>query len=151
MRKPHNLSLRFLELAYLAPISYLQCSTTLLFNLFRNYCCHIKPIDALVSQTQLYYCRVIRGRLILAPLPSITISFITQNQSSIFQLISYQVTALRPFYIKSSILQFFMLATKSVISQLVYRGHNSITCFGIYLSQLYLYFRLPTKTPTQQS
>ena len=44
-----------------------------------------------------------------------------------------------------------MLATKSIASQLVYKGHNSITCFGVCLSQLYLHLRLPTRTPTQQS
>ena len=44
-----------------------------------------------------------------------------------------------------------MLATKSITSQLVRKGYNSITCFGICFSQLYLYLKLPTKTPTQQS
>ena len=34
-------------------------------------------MDALVLYTLLYYYRVIRGHLLLAPLPSITISFIT--------------------------------------------------------------------------
>ena len=64
----------------------------------------------------LYYYRVIMGRLLLTPLPSITISSITQNQFSIFQLISYQVTTLRPFYINSSVLQFCVLATKCITS-----------------------------------
>ena len=105
----------------------------------------------LVLYTLLYYYRVIRGRPLLAPPPFITISFITQNQFSIFQLISHQVTALRPFYIKSSILQFSIPATKSITSQLVYKGYNSITCFSVCLGQLYLYLRLPTRTPTQQS
>ena len=77
LRKPRNLSPCLLGLAYKAPTSHLQCSTTLLFNLLRNHCCRNKPTDALVSQTLLYYCRVIRGRLLLAPLPSITISFTT--------------------------------------------------------------------------
>ena len=110
LRNPYNPSSRLLRLAYLAPISYLQCSTTLFFfNLFRNYCCRNKPMDALVLQTLLYYCRVIRGRLLLAHLPSITISFIIQNQSSIFQQISYQVAALRPSYIQSSVLYYYAL------------------------------------------
>ena len=77
LRKPRDLSPHLLGLAYKAPTSYLQCSTTLLFNLLGNHCCRNKPTDALVSQTLLYYCRVIRGRLLLAPLPSITISFTT--------------------------------------------------------------------------
>ena len=68
-----------------------------------------------------------------------------------FQLISYQVTALRPFYSKSSILQFSILATKSITSQLVRKGYNSIICFGVCLSQLYLHLRLPTRIPTRQS
>ena len=108
-------------------------------------------MDALVSQTLLYYYRVIRGRPLLAPPPSITISFTTRNQFSIFQLISHQVTALRPFYIESSVLQFSIPATESITSQLVYKGHNSIIYFSICLSQLYLYLRLPTGTPIQQS
>ena len=85
------------------------------------------------------------------PLPSITISLTTWNQFSIFQLISYQVTALRPFYIKSSILQFSMPATKSIASQLVRKGYSSITCLGVCLGQLYSHLRLPTRTPTRQS
>ena len=44
-----------------------------------------------------------------------------------------------------------MPATKSITSQLVRKGYSSITCFGICLSQLYLYLRLPTRTPTRQS
>ena len=155
LRKPYNLSPRLLGLAYKAPARRLRVTygapTTLLFNLLRNYYCRNKPTDALVSQTLLYYYRVIRGHPLLAPLPSIAISFATQNQFSIFQLISHQVTALRPFYNKSSILQFSVLATKSIASQLVYKGYSSITCFSIYLSQLYLHLRLPTRTPTQQS
>ena len=78
-------------------------------------------------------------------------SFITRNQFSTFQLISHQVTTLRPFYIKSSVLQFSIPATKSITSWLVCKGHSSITCFSVCLSQLYLYLRLPTRTPTQQS
>ena len=48
LRKPRDPSPRLLGLAYKAPISYLWCSTTLLFNLLRNYCCRNKPMDALV-------------------------------------------------------------------------------------------------------
>ena len=151
LRKPCDLSPRLLGLAYKAPTSHLWCSTTLLFDLFGNHCCRNKPTDALVSQTLLYYCRVIRGRLLLAPLSSITIFFVTRNWSSTFQLISHQVTALRPFYIKSSVLQFSMPATKSIASWLVRRGHNSITYFSVCLGQLHLHLRLPTRTPTQQS
>ena len=44
-----------------------------------------------------------------------------------------------------------MLATKSITSQLVRKGHNSITYFGVCLSQLYSHLRLPTRIPTQQS
>ena len=55
IRKPYNLSPYLLGLAYKAPTRRLQvtCSapTTLLFNLFRNYYCYNKPINALVSQT----------------------------------------------------------------------------------------------------
>ena len=136
--------IRRLRVTYSAP-------TTLLFDLLRNHYCRNKPTDALVSQTLLYYYRVIRGHPLLAPLPSITISFITRNQFSIFQLISHQVTALRPFYIESSILQLSVLATKSITSRLVRKGYSSITCFSVCLSQLYLYLRLPTRIPTQQS
>ena len=153
LRKPRNLSPRLLGLACEAPARRLRVTcgapATLLFNLLRNHCCRNKPTDALVLQTLLYYYRVIRGHPLLAPLPSITISFTTQNQFSIFQLISYQVTVLRPLYIKSSILQFSMPAPKSITSQLVYKGYSSITCFSVCLSQLYLYLRLPTRTPTQ--
>jgi len=81
LRKPRNLSLRLLGLAYKAPARRLRvtysASTTLLFNLLRNHCCRNKPMDALVSQTLLYYYRVIKGRPLLAPPPFITISFIT--------------------------------------------------------------------------
>ena len=133
------------------PISYLQYFITLLYNLFRNYYCYNKPIDVLVLQTLLYYCRVIKGCLLLTPLPFITISFITQNWFSIFQLISYQVTALRSFYIKSGILQFSMPTTKSITSQLVRKGYSSITYFSVCLGQLYSHLRLPTRTPIQQS
>ena len=44
-----------------------------------------------------------------------------------------------------------MPATKSITYRLVHKGHNSITCFGIYLSQPHLYLGLPTRIPTQQS
>ena len=44
-----------------------------------------------------------------------------------------------------------MPATKSITSQLVRKGYNSITCFGVCLSQLYLHLRLPTRIPTRQS
>ena len=81
LRKPYNLSPRLLGLACEAPIRRLRVTysapTTLLFNLLRNYCCRNKPTDALVSQPLLYYYRVIRGRPLLAPLPSIAISFAT--------------------------------------------------------------------------
>ena len=90
------------------------------------------------------------GRL-FTPLLFIIISFITRNQFSIFQLISYQVTTLRLFYIKSSVLQFFILTTKSIASQLIYKGHNSIIYFNICLSQLYLYIKLLTGISIQQS
>src|SRR6266550_8774397 len=67
------LSPRLLGLVYRAPARRLRVTcgapTTLLFDLFRNHCCRNKPTDALVSQTLLYYCRVIRGRLLLAPYP----------------------------------------------------------------------------------
>ena len=102
-----------------------------------------------VTSTLGHLFLVIKGRLVLAPLPFITISFITRNWSSIFQLISYWVTTLRPFYIKSSVLQFSVLATKSIASQLVRRGYSSITYFGVCLSQLYSHLRLPTRIPTQ--
>ena len=108
LRKPYNPSPRLLGLAYKAPARRLRVTcgapTTLLFDLLGNYCCCNKPTDALVLQTLLYYYRVIRGRLLLAPLPFIAISFATQNWFSIFWLISHWVTALRPFYIKSSVL-----------------------------------------------
>jgi hypothetical protein len=104
LRKPRDLSLYLLGLAYLAPINHQWYSTTLLFNLFGNYCCCNKLIDTLVLQTLLYYYRVIRGHLLLTPLPFITISFITWNWFSIFWLISYWVTALRPFCVESSVL-----------------------------------------------
>ena len=81
LRKPHNLSPRLLGLAYKAPARRLRVTysapTTLLFDLLRNYYCRNKPTDALVSHTLLYYYRVIRGRPLLAPPPSITISIIT--------------------------------------------------------------------------
>ena len=108
LRKPRDLSPRLLELTYKAPIRRLQvtysASTTLLFDLLGNHCCRNKPTDALVSQTLLYYYRVIRGRLLLAPPPSITISFVTRNWFSTFWLISHWVTALRPFCVESSVL-----------------------------------------------
>ena len=44
-----------------------------------------------------------------------------------------------------------MPATKSITSQLVRKGHSSITYLGVCLSQPYLHLRLPTRTPTQQS
>ena len=84
LRKPHNPSSCLLGLAYKLPISHQWCSTTLLFNLLRNHYCRNKPTDALVLHTILYSYRVIRGRLLLTPLPSITIFFATQNWSSIF-------------------------------------------------------------------
>ena len=81
LRKPRDPSPRLLGLAYEAPARRLRVTcgvpTTLLFGLLRNHCCRNKPTDALVSQTLLYYYRVIRGHPLLAPLPSITISFIT--------------------------------------------------------------------------
>jgi len=104
LRKPCDPSPCLLGLAYKSPVSYQWCSTTLLFNLLGNHCCCNKPTDALVLYTVLYFYRVIRGRLLLAPLLSIAISFITQNWSSIFWPISHRVAALRPFYIKSSVL-----------------------------------------------
>ena len=151
LRKPYNPSPRLQGLAYRSPASCLQCSSTLLFNLLRNYYCRNKPTDALVLYTLLYHYRAIRGRLLLAPLPSISISFAIWNWSSIFWPISHQVAAFRPFYIKSSVLQFSVPATKSITSQLVCKGHNSITCFGVCLSQPYLHLGLPTRISTQQS
>ena len=44
-----------------------------------------------------------------------------------------------------------MLATESIVSWLVYKGHNSIIYFGVCLSQPHLHLRLPTRTPTQCS
>src|SRR6266403_1930494 len=106
--KPYNLSPYLLGLAYRAPTRRLRVTysapTTLLFNLLRNHYCYNKPTDALVSQTLLYYCRVIRGRPLLAPSPSIAISFATRNWFSTFWLISHWVTALRPFCVESSVL-----------------------------------------------
>ena len=71
LRKPRDPSPCLLGLAYKAPAKCLQVTcgapTTSLFDLFGNYCCCNKPIDALVSQTLLYYYRVIRGRLLLTP------------------------------------------------------------------------------------
>ena len=88
LRKPRDPSPCLLKLAYKAPARRLQVTygtpTTLLFNLFGNYCCCNKFINALVSQILLYYYRVIRGRPLLAPPLSITISFATQNWFSIF-------------------------------------------------------------------
>ena len=65
--------------ACLAPAGHLWYSISLLFGHFGNHCCRNKPTDALVSQTPLYYCRVIRGYLLLAPLPFTAISFATRN------------------------------------------------------------------------
>src|ERR1700727_2699899 len=76
-------------------------STTLLFDLLGNHCCRNKPTDALVLQTLLYYYR---GRPLLAPPPSIAISFATRNWFSTFWLISHWVTALGPFCVESSVL-----------------------------------------------
>ena len=108
LRKPCDPFPCLLGLTCKAPVRHLRVScgtpTTLLFDLLRNHCCRNKPIDALVSQTLLYYYRVIRGRPLLAPPPSIAISFATRNWFSTFWLISHWVTALRPFYIKSSVL-----------------------------------------------
>ena len=108
LRKPRDLSPRRLGLACKAPARRLRVTcgalTTLLFNLLGNHCCRNKPTDALVSQTLLYYYRVIRGRLLLAPPPFIAISFATQNWFSTFWLISHWVTALTPFCVKSSVL-----------------------------------------------
>ena len=99
LRKPRNPFPRLLGLAYKAPASCQWCFTTLIFNLFGNHCCRNKPMDALVSHTLLYCCRVTGGRLLLAPLPSI--SFATQNWSNTFWLISHWVTALRPFVLRA--------------------------------------------------
>src|ERR1700685_2300035 len=84
LRKPRDPFLCLLGLAYKAPVSHLWYSTTLLFDLFGNHCCRNKSMDALVSQTLLYSCRVIKGHLLLAPLLFITISIATRNWSSIF-------------------------------------------------------------------
>ena len=69
LRKPRDPSPRLLELAYKAPTKHLQVTygtpTTLLFDFFGNCCCCNKFMDALVSQTLLYYYRVIRGRPLL--------------------------------------------------------------------------------------
>ena len=62
-------------------------STTLHFDLLGNHCCCNKPTDALVSQTLLYYYRVIRGRPLLAPLPSTFIYICFISKVSIFLLI----------------------------------------------------------------
>ena len=55
LRKSRNLSPCLLGLAYKVPARRLQVTygapSTLLFNLFRNYYCNNKPIDALVLQT----------------------------------------------------------------------------------------------------
>ena len=73
LKKPRDPSPCLLGLACEAPIRCLQVTcgtpTILLFDLFGNYYCRNKPIDVLVSQTLLYYYRVIRGRLLLAPYP----------------------------------------------------------------------------------
>jgi hypothetical protein len=61
----------------LVPIGYLWYSTSLLFGYLGNYCCCNNPMDTLVLQTSLYHCRVIRGCLLLTPLPSSAISFAT--------------------------------------------------------------------------
>ena len=83
LRKPHDPSPRLLGLACKTPIKRLRVTcgtpTTLHFDLLENHCCCNKPTDALVSQTLLYYYRVIRGRPLLTFLPSIAISFATQN------------------------------------------------------------------------
>ena len=146
LRKPRNLSPRLLGLAYRAPTRRLRVAYGALLPYFLIFLGTTTAVISLRTRQYrkllLYYYRVIRGRLLLALLPSISISFIIQNQFSIFQLISYQVTALRPFYIKSSILQFSMPATKSITSQFVRKGHNSITCFGVCLGHLYLYLGL---------
>ena len=113
---------------------------------------------AVTSLQTCQYCKLysttielLGGAHYLPPPPFITISFAIQNWFSIFQLISHWVTALRPFYIKSSILQFSVLATKSIASWLVRKGHNSIMYFGVCLGQLYSHLRLSTRIPTQQS
>jgi hypothetical protein len=90
--------------ACLAPAGRLWYSTSLLFGHLGNHCCRNNLIDTLVSRTSLYYCRVIRGCLLLAPLPSSAISFATRNWFSIFWLMSHLVTALRPFCVESSVL-----------------------------------------------
>ena len=63
LRKPRDPSPRLLGLACKAPVRRLRVtcgtSTTLYFDLFGNHCCRNKPTDALVSQTLLYYYRVI--------------------------------------------------------------------------------------------
>ena len=83
LRKPHNLFPRLLRLACKAPAKRLRVTcgtfTTLYFDLLGNHCCCNKSTDVLVSQTLLYYYRVIRGRLLLTLLPFITIFFVTQN------------------------------------------------------------------------
>ena len=88
---------------YIIPLN-LPWSLFAPLHLLGNHCCCNKPIDMLISQTLLYYYRVIRERPLLAPLLFIAISFTTWNWFSIFWLISQWVTALRPFYIKSSVL-----------------------------------------------
>jgi hypothetical protein len=90
--------------ACLAPTGRLWYSIFLLFGHLGNHCCRNNLMDVLVSQTSLYHRRVIRGCLLLTPLPSSTISFATQNWFSIFWLISHLVTALRPFCVESSVL-----------------------------------------------
>ena len=97
----------------------------------------------------LYYYKVIRGHLLLASLPSITISFIIQNQSSIFQLISYQVTTLKPFYIKSSNSFLYQLLRVLLLSQCV-RGiivlHVLVSILASYIYILsYLLGYLPNR------
>ena len=88
LRKPRDPSPRLLGLACKAPVWRLRVTysapTTLLFDLLGNHYYRNKPTDALVLQTLLYYYRVIRGRPLLSPLPSIAISFATRNWFSIF-------------------------------------------------------------------
>jgi hypothetical protein len=63
LRNPRDPSPHLLGLACLVPASHLWCSSTLLFDLLGYHCCRNKPTDALVSQTLLYYCRVIRKKV----------------------------------------------------------------------------------------